>query len=339
MMRMNKKILYIGNNLTKKTKYPTTLETLSNLLKLENYIVYVSSSKVNKLFRLLDMCFSVIYYRSKIDYLLIDTYSTTNFYYAFFTSQIARFFKIKYIPILHGGDLPKRLIKSNFLSKMLFNNSYKNIAPSNYLKEEFEKYGFEVNFIPNTIEIKQYPFKKRKAYQPRLLWVRAFKHIYNPILTIKVLKLLKEKYPDSILCMVGPFSDDSYQETFDLIKEYHLEDSVEFTNVLLKEEWHKKSIDYDIFINTTNFDNTPISVLEAMALGLPIVSTNVGGIPFLINHEIDGLLVEKNNEQQMYKAIVSIINDVNSSLAANARKKVEKFDWEFVKNKWLKILN
>ena len=76
-----------------------------------------------------------------------------------------------------------------------------------------------------------------------------------------------------------------------------------------------------------------------MALGLPIVSTNVGGIPFLINHEIDGLLVEKNNEQQMYKAIVSIINDVNSSLAANARKKVEKFDWEFVKNKWLKILN
>ena len=139
--------------------------------------------------------------------------------------------------------------------------------------------------------------------------------------------------------MVGPFSDDSYQETFDLIKEYHLEDSVEFTNVLLKEEWHKKSIDYDIFINTTNFDNTPISVLEAMALGLPIVSTNVGGIPFLINHEIDGLLVEKNNEQQMYKAIVSIINDVNSSLAANARKKVEKFDWEFVKNKWLKILN
>ncbi len=106
---MNKKILYIGNNLTKKTKYPTTLEGLSNLLKSENYIVYTSSNRVNKIIRLIDMCFSVIYYRNKIDYLLIDTYSTTNFYYTLITSQIGRLFKIKYIPILHGGDYLKDL--------------------------------------------------------------------------------------------------------------------------------------------------------------------------------------------------------------------------------------
>lgn len=338
-MKERKKILYIGNNLLKKTKYPTTLETLSNFLRFEEYIVYNSSNKVNKIIRLLDMCFSVIYYRNKIDYLLIDTFSTTNFYYALFTSQLARIFKIKYIPILHGGNLPYRIEKSKKLSKLIFNNSYKNVAPSNYLKEEFEKQGYKTNFIPNTINIKEYFFNNRKKHHPKLLWVRSFKHIYNPILAIKVLKLLKKKYPESTLCMIGPFLDNSYQDTLDLIKKNDLEDSVEFTNILSKENWRKKSINYDIFINTSNFDNTPISVIEAMALGLPIVSTNVGGIPYLINNKVDGLLVDKNNAQEMYKAIISILNDTNSNLAENARKKVENFDWEIVRHQWLKILH
>ena len=338
MMSENRKILYIGNNLTRKTKYPTTLETLSNLLKIEKYTVYTSSNKINKVIRLVDMCFSVIYYRNKIDYLLIDTYSTTNFYYALITSQLARVFKIKYIPILHGGNLPRRLIKSKFFSKMIFNNSYKNIAPSNYLKSEFEKHSYKTSFIPNTLNIKEYSFKERKFIQPRLLWVRAFKQIYNPVLAVQTLKLLKEKHPNSTLCMIGPFLDNSYEETLELIEKYGLKDSVEFTGVLSKKEWHKKSIDYDIFINTTNFDNTPVSVIEAMALGLPIVSTNVGGLPYLIDHQIDGLLVEKEDSNQMTNAICDLIENKHPKLASSARTKVENFDWNTVKHKWLEVL-
>ena len=93
MKKLN--ILYIGNNLAKKTKYLTTLENLSNQLSKENFNVIISSNKINKVIR-------------------IDTYSTTNFYYAFFTSQLSRLFKIKYIPILHGGNLPERIRKSSF---------------------------------------------------------------------------------------------------------------------------------------------------------------------------------------------------------------------------------
>ncbi|QNM86275.1 glycosyltransferase family 4 protein [Polaribacter pectinis] len=337
MKKLN--ILYIGNNLAKKTKYLTTLENLSNQLSKENFNVIISSNKINKVIRLLDMCMSIIKNNNSLDYILIDTYSTTNFYYAFFTSQLSRLFKIKYIPILHGGNLPERIRKSSFLSKKIFENSYKNVAPSNYLKNAFEKEGYSVEYIPNTINIKDYPYKKRKNSKPKLLWVRAFKNIYNPTLAIETLRSLKEAYSEAILCMVGPFSDDSYTETIHLVKKYNLEDSVEFTGVLPKEDWLKKAKDFDIFINTTNFDNTPISVIEAMALGLPVISTNVGGIPFLINDKVDGLLVDKNNEKQMSLAIMAILEDNYSNLADNARKKVENFDWEIVKHKWLNILN
>jgi len=335
---MNKTILYIGNDLTKSTRYTTTMDTLSYLLCDTGYIICKSSSKQNKVLRLLDMCIAVVHLRNKLDYVFIDTYSTSNFYYALFTSQLCRFFKLKYLPILHGGNLPYRLKKYPKFSSLVFNNSYKNIAPSGYLKYEFEQKGFKTVLIPNVIPIHQYPFKERKKIAPKLLYVRAFAEIYNPTLVIEVLKELKNSYPKAILCMIGPDKDGTLEDVKQLINKYHLNESLEITGVLSKEEWHKKSENYDIFINTTNVDNTPISVIEAMALGLPVVSTNVGGMPYLIQHNEDGVLVEKNNPSAMTTEICKIVEENKYSLAINARKKVENFDWNIVKSKWMKIL-
>ena len=334
----NKRILYIGNNLSKKTKYQTTMTLLSFLLETEGYAVIKSSDKINKIIRLIDMCFAVFKNRNKVAYILIDTYSTTNFYFTLITSQLARIYNIKYIPILHGGNLPVRLRNSSFLSKKIFENSYKNVAPSNYLKSAFEDFNFNSEFIPNVINLKDYKYLERTNIQPKLLWVRSFKHLYNPTLAIKVLLELKKKYPDAVLCMVGPFLDDSYQETVNLVQKYNLEDSVKFTGVLTKEDWHKKATEYDVFINTTNFDNTPISVIEAMALGLTIVSTNVGGMPYLIENKVDGLLVDKENVDAMTNAIIDVIEGKYLTLSKKAREKAETFDWDIIKYKWFKIL-
>jgi glycosyltransferase involved in cell wall biosynthesis len=118
-----------------------------------------------------------------------------------------------------------------------------------------------------------------------------------------------------------------------------LEESVTFTGVLPKEEWHTLSENYDIFINTTTIDNTPVSVMEAMALGLPVVSTNVGGLPYLIL-EGEGILVENANVDAMYNAIIQLLTEsiLIEQITKNARKKVESFDWSFVREKWLKII-
>lgn len=315
----DKRILYIGNNLSKKTKYQTTMTLLSSLLEQEGFFVVKSSSKTNKLIRLIDMCVAVFKNRDETAYIFIDTYSTTNFYYALITSQLARMFNIKYIPILHGGNLPKRLSSSPKLSALIFQNSYKNVAPSNYLKVAFDNKNFKTEFISNIISLKDYKYIDRIKIQPKLLWVRSFKHLYNPTLAIKVLLELKKEYPNAVLCMIGPFLDDSHQKTLELIKEYNLESSVELTGVLTKEDWHKKSKDYDIFINTTNFDNTPISVIEAMALGLTIVSTNVGGMPYLIDDKVDGLLVEKEDTLQMTNAIMDVVKGKYPTLSKRAR--------------------
>jgi len=332
-------LLYIGNKLSHKGKTVTTIETLSELLSKEGYNVTTVSSKSNKLLRILDMLYSIFKYRSSVKYVLIDTYSTQNFYYALLCSQLCRLLTLKYVPILHGGNLPNRLKNNKKLSRLIFKYSHINIAPSLYTQSNFELEGFtNVKSIPNTIEIDDYKFKGRKIESIKLLWVRSFSKIYNPKLAVYVIKRLKELGEDVQLCMVGPDNDGSLIKTKLLAKKLKI--NVEFTGGLQKSEWIKKSEAFNIFINTTNFDNMPVSVIEAMALGLPVVSTNVGGIPYLISDNKDGLLVAKENVEAMVNAILKfkIDNQFRTSMTVNARNKVEAFDWSEVKLLWDNVL-
>lgn len=334
-----KNLLYIGNQLSQKDKTLTTIDTLSSLLRKEGYHVVAASSKINKLYRLLDMLWYIVKYRNWADRVLIDTYSTQNFYYAYFCSQLSRFFKLKYIPILHGGNLPNRLRNNPKLSKAIFNNAYRNIAPSEYMKSNFESFGYSnLDVIPNIIEIENYQFRKRMYKDVKLLWVRSFSEIYNPKLAIDILFELKRTGTEASLCMVGPEKDGSLAKASDYAKSLNIE--VLFTGKLDKHEWIILSEDYNIFINTTNFDNMPVSVIEAMALGLPIVSTNVGGMPFLIENKKEGFLVEPNNIDVFVSEIKKIIYNPNeiSQMVLNARKKAEQFDWEIIKHEWRDVL-
>ena len=333
-------ILYIGNNLSKPNSNVTTLQLLASLLKKEDFDVCCVSSKVNQAFRLVDMLSSIVKYRNKISYILIDTYSTKNFYYAFLSSQVARLLNLKYIPILHGGNLPDRLVASPKMSQMLFNNAYRNIAPSNYLKAEFKKHGYEAEYIPNVLDVFSYTYKQREIFQPKLLYVRAFHRLYNPQMAIHVLAELLKIYPNAKLCMVGPDKDGSLNECIELAMRLKVSNSVVFKGMLTKSEWHSLSENYDVFINTTTVDNTPVSVMEAMALGLLVVSTDVGGMPYLIEHGKSGVLVKSNDVTEMVLAVKEIVSNSlhYSEMSFLARQKVERFDWKVVKELWNRLL-
>lgn len=339
-MSKRKKLLYVGNKLSKFGITVTSIETLGALLKREGFEIIFTSSKKNKILRLLDMISMVLRNAFKVNYILIDTYSTQNFYYAIVVGNLARLLKVKYIPILRGGDLPTRLKNSPAQSRKLFFGAFKNVAPSLYLEKAFIEEGYKnLIHIPNTIELKNYEFKLRETLEVKLLWVRSFNKIYNPTLAIDIVSsLISEGYSAS-LCMIGPEKDGSLEECKKIAITQNL--PVTFTGGLNKEEWIKKSEEFDIFINTTNFDNTPVSVIEAMALGLPVISTNVGGLPYLIENSVDGILVPPNNSKAFMKEIVKLIEqpEKTQNLTKKARKKVELFDWEAVKHQWLQLLN
>ncbi len=334
-----KNLLYIGNNLTSSKTNITSIQRLGNLLQGEGFKLRYASNFNNKFLRLIHMCWSCVVKSKWADFVLIDTYSTKNFWYAYFCSQLCRITTVPYIPILHGGNLPERLKSNPILCKAIFNNSYKNVAPSLYLKNEFLKRGIEnVVYIPNAFQINDYEFSERDFSTLKLFWLRAFTSIYNPKMAIRVLERLVSLGYNAQLCMVGPDVDGSSELVSTHAKSYNLD--VTITGKLKKQDWIELSKSQNFFINTSNYDNMPVSVIEAMALGLPIISTNVGGLPYLIEKGKDGLLVEKDDSDAMADAIIRLFSNagLRQNIINNARLKAETFDWHIIKKDWLFIL-
>ena len=337
-MLLMKHVLYVGNKLQQSKSNVSSIHVLGARLEALGFELRYSSSKRFKLVRLLDMCWCVLVKRRWADVVLIDTYSTTNFYYAWAVSQMCRLLYLPYIPILHGGNLENRLQRNPKLSRFVFGPAHTLVSPSLFMKDTFESHGYPSVYIPNSIEISKYPFQQRSFESIRLLWVRSFSEIYHPSLAVHILKGLQDRGYDASLTMVGPDSDGSLKKVQDLANQ--LDVPVTFTGKLSKTDWHELSKSHNFFINTTHFDNMPVSVIEAMALGLPVVSTHVGGMPYLVSHKKDGWLVPPNDSSAFIEALVYLFGhpEVASVLAIAARKKVEAFDWEKVKAEWVGLL-
>jgi glycosyltransferase involved in cell wall biosynthesis len=336
-------LLYIGNFLGGNIGYYSGPNAwVVSTLKRLGYSIKFTSTSINKIKRAIDFLLLVLSNRKNADMVLIDTYSTSAFYFAYWVSFLCLKLKLRYSLVLHGGNLPSRFERSIILSKKMLENAYAIISPSRYLEQAVieRKLGQPI-VIPNPIEIENYKYSKRNFSIPILIWVRSIQEIYNPILALKVLAILKEKYDKVYLYMVGPDNNNMMRELMDFVKLNSLENNIEFTGRLSLQAWTTLSEKANVFINTTNVDNTPVSVLEAMTLGLPVVSTNVGGVPYIIDHKINGLLCEQNNEHDMASKIDELItnHELANSICKNARSLIlSKYDSKIVSVLWQEFI-
>ncbi len=333
------RILYIGNKLSHYGYSPSGVETLGEQLAEFNDVQSISNKK-NKLVRMADMVLSMIRRYNTYELVLIDTFSGKAFWYAIICSFIAIILNKKYILILRGGNLPKDIRSKRNIATYILNYSLYNIVPSHYLDDFLKSINIKSEYIPNFINIGNYRFKNRQFCRPFLFWVRSFHKVYNPQMAILVLNELQKTFPEAKLCMVGPDKDGSLEHCRKMAVKLGLKDSVQFTGFLAKDKWVEMSDNFDFFINTTNYDNQPVSVIEAMSLGLPIVSTNAGGLKYLHNNGHDALIVDKNDFHAMVEKILILLYKPTlvKSLTRNARSKAEAFDWGSIKNSWQRIL-
>lgn len=333
-------ILYLGNILSKRGGSVGFIETLTPKLS-QRYELRAFSDKKNKIQRLRELLGSIYKFRKQASVVLVDTFSTQAFWFAVAAAALCRFLNIPYVPVLRGGNLPARLQQWPRISTWLFSGASAMVVPSTYLQGTLKVAGFEPTYIPNFIELSNYPFRLREAIRPKLLWVRAFHTIYNPMMALDVLTILKRRFPQTEVCMVGADTDGSLAYVKEAIAERNLEASVQITGRLLKEDWIALSADYDVFINTTHIDNQPVSVIEAMALGLPVVSTDVGGIPYLLTQDGNGMLVKDGDAAAMASAVEQLLMDsaLARRLSQNGRSSAEGFAWERVSAKWFDLLD
>jgi glycosyltransferase involved in cell wall biosynthesis len=182
------------------------------------------------------------------------------------------------------------------------------VAPSEYLAQTIGNLGFAVRVIPNALPMESYPYRQRDKVRPQLLWMRTFHESYNPSMAVEVIALLLSSYPDARLTLAGQ-DRGMLDRVRHLVMEQGLQDSVTFAGFLDSSGKTREFQRHDIFINTTRVDNMPVSLVEAAAAGLAVVSTSVGGIPTTFRHGQDALLVPDGDAGAMAQAVTRLVED------------------------------
>jgi glycosyltransferase involved in cell wall biosynthesis len=196
--------------------------------------------------------------------------------------------------------------------------------------------------LRNAVDTRPFVTVTRTSRGSRLVWVRAFHEIYNPVMAIEVLALVARDRPDVSLTMLGPDKGDgSHAAVLAAADRLGVRDRLNLVGPVPKSDIPMYLANSDLLINTTNVDNTPISVLEAMAAGVPVVSTAVGGIPFLLEHERTALLVPARDPVAMASSVLHLLDDpkLYASLETAARAFAHSCDWSVITSDWLRVLD
>jgi glycosyltransferase involved in cell wall biosynthesis len=333
----------VGNFLSGAGYNRAVCEDLAEQLQGVGWRVYTTSQRVNRLARLLDMVTTVWRRRKNYQVAQVDVFSGTAFRWAEVVTWMLRFFSKPYVLTLHGGNLPEFATANAQRVQRQLRYAQIVTTPSKYLHEKMQPY-YQANIVmqPNPLNINNCTYHQRVKPNACLIWLRAFHRMYNPVLAVQVLAELLQDIPTATLTMIGPDkADGSLVAVEQMAKKLGVGEQLQIIGKVPHHEvptWLAKS---DIFLNTTSIDNTPISVIEAMACGLCVVSTKVGGIPYLLTDEVDALLVQPNDPRQMAEAVQRILNEpgLAARLSATGRKKAESFDWSVVLPQWEKLLS
>lgn len=342
MTSTSKHVLLVGNFLSVARQGTRSVcEDLAERLGSSGWVVFTASNRPGRLKRLLDMVMTA--WRRQHIYAIaqVDVYSGKAFVWAEVVCTLLRLIGKPYILTLHGGNLPAFARRWPGRVQRLFNPAVAITTPSHYLLEQMQSYRQDLCLLPNPLDLQRYAYRARIQPQPELVWIRAFHAIYNPSLAPQVVAQLTQDFPKIHLMMIGPDKGDgSLAKTQATAKDIAVSECITFQQGIPKTAVPYWMNTGDIFLNTTNVDNTPVTVMEAMACGLCIVSTNVGGVPYLLEHEYDALLVPPNDPAAMAQAVRRLLTEpgLGEKLSRNARQKAEQFDWSLILPRWETLL-
>jgi glycosyltransferase involved in cell wall biosynthesis len=340
-MRDKPPLLLVANFLSSAGGRRSVMEDLAERLREAEYDLVTASPCRNGWVRGAHMVATAVMRRRDYKVSVVDLYSGRAFLWGEGVCRALRMVGKTYVLTLRGGNLPAFARRWPGRVRRLLGSAAAVTAPSHYLLEQMGPSAGSLRLLPNPLDLGSYGFKLRERPQPRLAWLRAFHATYNPALAPRVVALLARDFPDVSLSMIGPDKGDgSLQRTEQVAAELRVADRIAFPGGVFKAEVPRRLNEADIFLNTTNVDNTPVSVLEAMACGLCVVSTNAGGITYLLEDEHDALLVPPDDDEAMAAAVRRLLAEegLAARISRNARRKAEQFDWSVILPQWEALL-
>jgi len=310
---------------------------IQRMLAREGYdTVFVGKGKTG-VGRLLDVACRGLYWTFRTDVALVDVFGHRAFLYEAIAILYGRLFGRRVVVMLRGGWMPDFVKAWPRLSRWVLTRPDLLICPHAFLAEKFKNLDLEINqMIPNIIDQKKYHYRERNPLRPRFLYLRGTHRIYNPEMCLRAFALVQGRYPNASLTLAASGSPRACQT---LARELRVR-NVSFVGLVPKDQIPSLADQHDIYIQANRVENMPVTILEMWASGLPVIGTAVGGTPYLVRHEQDGLLVPSEDHGALAEACFRVLEDKKLALQLirNGRIRVQEFSWEKVRGGWFDAL-
>jgi glycosyltransferase involved in cell wall biosynthesis len=234
-----------------------------------------------------------------------------------------------------SGEAPDHLRRSS-IARAALARTNANVVPSRFLRDVFARFGLPAEIIPNVVDLTRFRFAPRRPLRPRLLSTRNFEPLYNVGCTLRAFRTVQAHYADASLTLVGAGSVEPRLRA--LASELGLR-NVTFAGRVPPAEIWRSYADAHIYVQTPDIDNMPSSMLEAFASGLPVVSTDAGGVPAILTDGVHGLLAPVGDHDAVARQVLRLLADqaLVDRMTHAALMSCAAYTWEVVRGQWLSL--
>lgn len=235
-----------------------------------------------------------------------------------------------------GNAAPFFAQAPRYVLRMLAKASMR-VTPSVFLQRVFASHHLSADVIPNIVDLSRFSPPPPRAFgdSPHIVVTRNLEPIYDIPTALRAFAAIKKVFSGATLTVAGSGPERARLQA--LAVQLQLKDSVRFTGRIDNANIPALYASADCMINSSTVDNMPISILEAFASGVPVVSTRAGGIADMVEHGVSGLLVPIGDDAAMAREVLRILQHpaIASDLRQAGLAEAGKYAWPQVRARWL----
>jgi len=245
-----------------------------------------------------------------------------------------RILKIPYVIWGQGSDiyLPGKFTRMT--SKPMLQNADAVLALTEDMKQKMQEIcDRDISVVPNGIDLERFEISsgdKKDSSAKTIIFVGRLHPVKGVQYLIEAMAIVHLETPDVKLVIVGDGVERARLE--ELAERLNLKGSIQFAGQVPQESIPRLMHQADVFALSSLSESFGIVNLEAMAAGLPIVATNVGGIPDIVEEGVNGYLVNAKNPDELADRILVLLqnDEMREEMSANNREKAELYMWDKV---------
>lgn len=236
----------------------------------------------------------------------------------------------------HSGEAEDHLANWGLLVHPWMTLADEIVVPSNYLRDVFARFGYHVRVIPNVVDLEMFDYRERRPLRPRLLSTRNLERHYRVDVIIEAFARYQTENPAAMLTIAGYGSQ---EPALRALAARLTRGGVRFLGKIEPAWMPKLYADSDVYLNASEVDNQPVSILEAFASGTPVISTPAGDIASMVRHGETGLIVPVDSPEAMAQAIADTFDRPERAfqMAGQARDDLDRFTWAAVRDEWQSV--